>query len=564
MALCADRLNVLSICTGGGGLDRALELAIPNARPIVCVEREAFAIASLVSQIEDGLMAPAAIWSDVRTFDGRPWRGLVDGVIGGIPCQPHSLAGRRGGSDDERDLWSPTRRIIVQARPWFVLIENVAGMLSAGNDEVPGAFRVRRDLRKLGYEVEGGLFRASDVGLPHERERIFILGVADHHGVRCGARIADLPARQSNAEGCGPRLADTRSPRRKGRRPSGDRQGECPAAERGGEFVGDAQGVDDQGKRQSGAIRGASGPGEHRGSSPAMEHAAGVGRREGRPEPELRGGRDAPAGDGGELEHALSRRCDGRQEVPEREPKRRTAQQLPCAIPDGQHLAYGDSPEPPTQRRDVGEVRSLQEGEGRPEHGPALSGGGRAAFMADTDEPEFCGKSPAGRFPELQCHDGTGERPFLRPPGPGDLDAWRAVAECAPRLLPAISRHDLFCHALRAQGLAPDGNPSSGAWVDAQTGERVHPTVIQEATKLAIRGVADVMAPRIDELRLLGNGVADAQGALAIRTLVTDLQSRSASAAELVRMMGPTLLRATPSTSTLTACRSPTTTPPTA
>jgi DNA (cytosine-5)-methyltransferase 1 len=71
-------------------------------------------------------MAEAAIWSDVTTFDGRPWRGLVDGVIGGIPCQPHSLAGKRQGSDDERDLWSDARRIIVQSGAWFVLIENVS------------------------------------------------------------------------------------------------------------------------------------------------------------------------------------------------------------------------------------------------------------------------------------------------------------------------------------------------------------------------------------------------------------------------------------------------------
>jgi site-specific DNA-cytosine methylase len=59
-----------------------------------------------------------------------PFRGLVDGVIGGIPCQPHSLAGKRLGEDDERDLWSAARRIIVQSGAWFVLIENVGGMLS--------------------------------------------------------------------------------------------------------------------------------------------------------------------------------------------------------------------------------------------------------------------------------------------------------------------------------------------------------------------------------------------------------------------------------------------------
>ncbi len=129
--------------------------------------------------MEQGLLPPAALWSDARTFDGRPWRGLVDGLIGGIPCQPHSLAGRKGGSNDPRDLWSTARRIIVQSRARLVLIENVSGMLSAGADEIAGAERVWRDLRKLGYAVEGGLFTASEVGASHRRERLFILGVAE-------------------------------------------------------------------------------------------------------------------------------------------------------------------------------------------------------------------------------------------------------------------------------------------------------------------------------------------------------------------------------------------------
>lgn len=179
VALRPDSLNILSICTGGGGLDLGIELAVPSARSVCMVEREAFAVAQLVAAMEQGLMAPAPVWSDARTFDGRAWRGSVDGLIGGIPCQPHSLAGRKQGSFDARDLWSDARRIVVQSRCWFVLIENVAGMLAAGADEVAGAERVWRDLRKLGFAVEGGLFTAAEVGASHERERVFLLGVAD-------------------------------------------------------------------------------------------------------------------------------------------------------------------------------------------------------------------------------------------------------------------------------------------------------------------------------------------------------------------------------------------------
>lgn len=182
VAIRSAPLDLLSICTGGAGLDLGIGLAVPGARSVCMVEREAFAVAQLVSAMEAHLLHPAPVWSDVRTFGGRRWRGCVDGLVGGIPCQPHSLAGRKQGSLDGRDLWSPTRRIIVQARPWFVLIENVGGMLSPGDDEVAGAERVWRDLRKLGFAVEGGLFTAAEVGASHERERIFILGVADCDG----------------------------------------------------------------------------------------------------------------------------------------------------------------------------------------------------------------------------------------------------------------------------------------------------------------------------------------------------------------------------------------------
>lgn len=94
VALRPQSLDILSICTGGGGLDLGIELAVPSARSVCMVEREAFAVAHLVAAMQQGLLAPAPVWSDARTFDGRRWRGCVDGLIGGIPCQPHSLAGR--------------------------------------------------------------------------------------------------------------------------------------------------------------------------------------------------------------------------------------------------------------------------------------------------------------------------------------------------------------------------------------------------------------------------------------------------------------------------------------
>lgn len=203
MALCTEHFNLISICTGGFGLDLGVELAIPSARTVCMVEREAFAVAQLVSAMEAGHMAPAPIWSDARTFNGREWRGAVDGLIGGIPCQPHSLAGRKQGQNDERDLWSDARRIIVQSGAWFVLIENVSGMLSAGSDEIAGAERVCRDLHKLGFSVEGGLFTASEVGAPHQRERVFILGLANP---RC---VSGAGRRNAGDMACSARASET-------------------------------------------------------------------------------------------------------------------------------------------------------------------------------------------------------------------------------------------------------------------------------------------------------------------------------------------------------------------
>ena len=194
VALRPEHLNILSICTGGAGLDLGVELAIQSARTVCMVEREAFAAATLVSAMEQGLLHQAPIWSDARTFDGRAWRGAVDGLIGGIPCQPHSTAGKRLAEEDERDLWSDARRIIVQSRAWFVVIENVRGIMSSG-----GAERVWRDLHRLGFEVEGGLFTASEVGGSHDRERVIILAVADPAGIRHRGRGNQWDVRQANA-----------------------------------------------------------------------------------------------------------------------------------------------------------------------------------------------------------------------------------------------------------------------------------------------------------------------------------------------------------------------------
>lgn len=164
---------IASLCAGVGGLDLGVRAAIRDARTVVYVEREAYACEVLLSRMEEKRLDSAPVWTDLRTFDGKPWRGVVDLVIGGYPCQPFSLAGNRLGADDPRHLWPDVRRIVGEIRPAACFFENVSGHVSLGLREV------RADLESLGYRVAAGLYRASEVGAPHRRERLFILAMAD-------------------------------------------------------------------------------------------------------------------------------------------------------------------------------------------------------------------------------------------------------------------------------------------------------------------------------------------------------------------------------------------------
>lgn len=195
-------INVLSICSGYGGLDLGLDIATGGAARAVCyVEREAFAAALLARRMEEEALAPAPVWSDLRTFDGRAWRGVVDCITGGYPCQPFSHAGRRLGEQDARHLWPDIARIIGEVEPGLVFFENVAGHLTLGFDAV------RADLERLGYRVAAGLFSAAEVGASHRRERLFILGVADSDRKR-RSFAPSSQVRGSNADGYGEKLAD--------------------------------------------------------------------------------------------------------------------------------------------------------------------------------------------------------------------------------------------------------------------------------------------------------------------------------------------------------------------
>ena len=164
--------NVLSLCSGVGGLDLGVRLAVPSARTVCYVEREAFAVAVLVARMQDKCLDEAPVWTDVKTFDGRPWDGKVDCIIGGYPCQPFSIAGSMRGADDERHLWPNILRIIRETKPDWCFFENVENHVRIGFENV------RQDLLDSGFDVEAGIFTAAEVGASHGRSRLFILAHA--------------------------------------------------------------------------------------------------------------------------------------------------------------------------------------------------------------------------------------------------------------------------------------------------------------------------------------------------------------------------------------------------
>ena len=170
--------NVLSLCSGYGGLDLGLSMAGVSTRTVCYVEREAYAAANLASLMQAGKLDAAPIWSDLTTFDGKPWCGAVDILTAGFPCQPHSVAGKRKGKQDARWLWDDIARIIGECQPHSVIIENVPGLLRSGLRDV------LRDLALLGFDAVWTRRSASEAGAPHRRSRIFLLAYTDRSDLR--------------------------------------------------------------------------------------------------------------------------------------------------------------------------------------------------------------------------------------------------------------------------------------------------------------------------------------------------------------------------------------------
>jgi len=176
----------LSLCTGYEGIGRGLRAVLPNVREVAYVEIEAFAVANLVNKMEEGRIHPTPIYTNLKTFPYRKFRGGVDILSGGFLCQPFSSAGKQKATEDPRHLFPFIAEGIRECQPRVVLLENVEGILSCKTGEGEPVLKyVGRTLEELGYTVEIGIFSAKEVGFPHERKRVFIVGVSNTEIERC-------------------------------------------------------------------------------------------------------------------------------------------------------------------------------------------------------------------------------------------------------------------------------------------------------------------------------------------------------------------------------------------
>ena len=170
-------MNELHLFAGaGGGILGGMLLG----HTCVCaVENNRFCQQVLLQRQRDEILPWFPIWDDIKTFDAVPWRGCVDVVCSGFPCQKHSDIGKLHGSKGF-DGWPDSLRVIGEIYPNLVWLENVPAIL-AGD-----FWRVIGDLAILGYDAKWGVFSACSVGAPHTRERLFILAYPSGVGLPKG------------------------------------------------------------------------------------------------------------------------------------------------------------------------------------------------------------------------------------------------------------------------------------------------------------------------------------------------------------------------------------------
>lgn len=170
-----QRLRTLHLFAGSGG--GILSDILHGYIPIGAVEIDEHCQQVLSQRQKDGVLPWFPIFEDVEKFDGKRYRGLIDVIAGGFPCQDISAAGKGAGIEGERSgLWGEMARVIGEVRPKYVFVENSPLLVQRG------LTTVLSDLTEMGYDEKWGIVGADDIGAPHVRKRIWVLANSNQTG----------------------------------------------------------------------------------------------------------------------------------------------------------------------------------------------------------------------------------------------------------------------------------------------------------------------------------------------------------------------------------------------
>jgi len=180
-----ENLNELALFAGAGG--GILGGHLLGWRTVCAVEWEPYPASVLCARQNDKILPPFPIWDDVQTFDGRPWRGIVQVVSGGFPCQDISAAGKGAGIEGNKSsMWKHMARIIGEVRPRYAFVENSPMLTSRGLGTVLA------DLASMGFDAKWGVLGADDIGACHHRKRIWILAYTNGNRLEGDGQIRNI------------------------------------------------------------------------------------------------------------------------------------------------------------------------------------------------------------------------------------------------------------------------------------------------------------------------------------------------------------------------------------
>jgi len=164
-------LNGLDLFSGIGGITEGLKRWV---RPVIYCENERYAQGVLLSRMEKGDLPIAPIWDDVTTLDGKQFKGKIDIIYGGFPCQDISIAGHGKGLEGERSgLFFEIMRLVDEIRPQFIFLENVPAI------NFRGLGTATKEITERRYDSRWAVISASQIGALHQRKRWFLLAYAN-------------------------------------------------------------------------------------------------------------------------------------------------------------------------------------------------------------------------------------------------------------------------------------------------------------------------------------------------------------------------------------------------